>query len=245
MCGRRKIEKEYPDLADWGDMPLETVIKIADQVRPGTFVQFHWNGEPLLYPHINIVLQYFRHCYTGLDTNGKLLLDWTLYNLDTITISVIPDDPEGEEQLAIAEQFLHRKGANKPKIVVFRLLGEPKTAKKWQKLAEKYNAIIAKRVLHDPMGSFNYEKPVTIPEAGVCLEVLHKLAIDRYGDVYPCVRFNPHKYNLLGNVNDMELWRCWEGMKRAEILNNHITGNRDLLTLCGQCDFWGIPTMDT
>ena len=31
MCGRRKLEREYPNLVDWGDMDFELVQTIAEQ----------------------------------------------------------------------------------------------------------------------------------------------------------------------------------------------------------------------
>ena len=51
MCGRRRIERDYPHLVNWGDMDLNLVYKILDQLPSGVIVQFHNSGEPLLYPY--------------------------------------------------------------------------------------------------------------------------------------------------------------------------------------------------
>jgi len=51
MCGRRKEEAQYPDIANnRGDMPFEMLERIESQIPPGVFIQLHNNGEPLLYP---------------------------------------------------------------------------------------------------------------------------------------------------------------------------------------------------
>ena len=45
MCGRRKIDREYPEIAmDYGDMDFSLVKKIAKQLPEGIVVQFHNNG---------------------------------------------------------------------------------------------------------------------------------------------------------------------------------------------------------
>ena len=51
MCGRRKVDKDYPELAlKYGDMDFELVKKIAAQLPANIVVQFHKDGEALLYP---------------------------------------------------------------------------------------------------------------------------------------------------------------------------------------------------
>ena len=165
MCGRRKLEKDHPELCDWGDMPFEMVDLIAKQVPPGTLVQFHNNGEPLLYPHLANALARFRHCIRQLNTNGKLLLereDEIIDKLDVLTISVIQDDPEGEEQYEIVKRFVQAKRSKKPRMV-YRMLGAVEEVERFYFLP----GIVADRILHSPDGSFNYAKPVTIPETGI------------------------------------------------------------------------------
>lgn len=253
MCGRRKIEKEYPELANWGFMPIEMVKSIAKQIPGGIFVQFHNNGEPLLYPRLGEAISSFAHCYIGLDTNGKLLLEKKdeLSLLDTLTISVIQDDPEGEEQLEIIDEYLCRIEGSSP-LIVFRLLGdidqERETTLNEFKL-EFNGVMIARRVLHSPDGSHDYEKPVTIPETGVCQEILHKLSIDRFGNVSPCVRFDPHGKNRLGIVSSISskdpflttLNDIWESVERQRWVQAHLEGRREDVPLCGECDYYGCP----
>jgi radical SAM protein with 4Fe4S-binding SPASM domain len=91
------------------------------------------------------------------------------------------------------------------------------------------------------MGSFDYERKTTIPEEGICYEVLSKLAIDRFGNVSPCVRFDPKDENILGNVNEQTLEEIWYGEKRRKLLTKHISGKRAEIPFCSRCHFWGIP----
>lgn len=243
MCGRRKQEKEYPELCDWGDMPWEMVKNLRQQIPKGVFIQWHNNGEPLLYKYLGGALELFKGYYMGLDTNGKLLWEkrHDVMGLSSITISVIPDDPEGTEQLQIAKKFAEIK--HRP-AMVFRMLGniDRFRVESIKQLVKKYDKIeTVKRILHKPEGSFGYEKEVVKPEHGICEEMLHKLAIDRYGNVYPCVRFDPHKLNLLGNVNDCSLSEIWESLKRREWIQHHINFQRGKVPLCDTCDFYGIP----
>jgi radical SAM protein with 4Fe4S-binding SPASM domain len=244
MCGRRKIEIEYPDLANWGDMPLEMVENLAKQIPKGAFVQLHNSGEPLLYPRLMEALRAFTDHHTGLNTNGKLLMkqnEAIRAHLATITISVIPDDPDGMDQLDIVREFL---GYEVRPLVVFRLLGDIDIGRRVlivQMQAQYPRVIICHRVLHAPEGSFDYEKPVTIPEIGVCLEMLHKLAVDRFGNVYPCVRFDPEKENLLGSLHGQSLASIWNSGLRDQWVRWHIEGERHRVPLCSECHFWGVP----
>lgn len=249
MCGRRKIEKDYPYLANFNkNMDFNLVKKIAQQLPKNTIVHMHNNGEPLLYPKLKQAIKQFKHCITHFDTNAILLLDKKddiINNLDILTISVIENDPLGIEQFEIVKEFLKIKKDKKPR-VVFRLLGEVSTPQiytddLWYPLAKKYNCIIATRAIHSPMGSYNYTKKVTIPEYGICQEILTHMSIDVDGDVFPCVRFNPFKLNKIGSVKESSIINIWNSKKRLKLLKLHIKGERNKIELCNKCDYWGIP----
>jgi radical SAM protein with 4Fe4S-binding SPASM domain len=244
MCGRRKEEKEFPWIVkNRGDMDFALFEKIAKQIPRGIFIQLHNNGEPLLYSQLGAALSRLGGNYVGLNTNGKLLFErrTEIATLSSVTISVIPDDPEGVEQLQIAAQYLE---VSLRPLVVFRLLGEIDIFRKSEieRLRAKFDkVVVCKRILHKPEGSFGYEKPVTIPEIGVCLEMLHKLAIDRHGNVYPCVRFDPDMRNLLGNAQNVPLADIWNSVIRKLWIQYHVNGRRERVSLCSECHFWGVP----
>ena len=75
MCGRRKIERDYPELVlKYGDMDFNLIEKIAEQLPPNIVVQLHNNGEPTLYPQLGDAIKLFDEQITSFDTNGKLLV---------------------------------------------------------------------------------------------------------------------------------------------------------------------------
>jgi len=240
MCGRRKIDKEYPEVAmNYGDMDFEMVKKIAAQLPEGIVVQFHNNGEPLLYPRFKEAVRLFGKQIRCFDTNAKLIVekvDEIIDNLDTMTISVIENDLEADEQYELVKKFLEIKGKRKPRMI-YRCLGNVDT-QRWEKLG----GIIATRVLHNPLGSFKYEKSPTVPEIGICLEILNHMAINSSGKVSICVRFDPKGLGVIGGANSTPLLDIWNGPKRKEWIKHHVEGNRNRVPLCSYCDYWGVPT---
>ena len=240
MCGRREMERDHPELCDWGDMDHDMMRAIAYQVSRGTVVQMHNNGEPLMYPYLADALMSFYHCVRQFNTNAKRLVERAseiIGKLEVLTISVIENDPEGEEQFDIVSEFLQLKGNDKP-TMVYRLLGDVKNAEWWK----GFPGIIARRTLHAPGGSYAYRKPAVVPEIGICLDLLTHLSIDRYGNISLCVRFDPEGKLRLGNVKNITLMEAWNGEKRRKYLAEHTRGNRNDLAGCQDCTFWGCPT---
>ncbi len=239
MCGRRKLEKEHPELCEWGDMGKGLVEEISRQVPKGIVVQFHNSGEPLLYPDLGWALSLFKDNLRSFNTNGKLLnekADEIIGNLETLVISVIQGDTEGDEQYATICDFIRRKGIRKPPLV-FRLLGNVDKPERWYRLP----GIVATRIVHDPDVSRNYETSVTIPEIGICLCLLTYLTINRFGEVSVCPRFDPEKYGVIGDLKYQTLEQIWNGKVRKHYIDSHLGGLRHTLNLCGKCDYWGVP----
>jgi MoaA/NifB/PqqE/SkfB family radical SAM enzyme len=241
MCGRRKVERDYPELVlNYGDMEIELVEKIARQLPPNIVVQLHNNGEPLLYPRLAEAIKLFSRQITSFDTNGKLLLEKAneiTNNLDTLAISVIENDPEADEQYDIIKEFIRIKGDRKP-FTVLRLNGNVDSRR-----YENLGLLLVRRLLHSPMGSFDYRtKEPTLPEIGICLDFLHHLAINREGKASICVRFDPYGIGVIGDVKTQTLEEIWCSEKRMEWLEYHKHGRRDKVPLCSHCDFWGVPT---
>jgi hypothetical protein len=240
MCGRRKIDRDHPEIAmNYADMDFALVKKIAEQLPQGIVVQFHNNGEPLFYPRFGEAIGLFKDQIRCVNTNAKLIIekaDEIIDNLDTITISVIENDPDAEEQYELVRKFLEIKGKRNPRMI-YRCLGNV-NKERWEKL----DGTIATRILHNPLGSFKYQKNPTIPEIGICLEILNHMAINRLGKVSICVRFDPKGLGVVGDANATALADLWNGPKRKEWIKHHIEGNRDKIALCSFCDFWGVPT---
>lgn len=240
MCGRRKVEREYPDLIlGYGDMDFSLVRSIADQLPLGIVVQFHDNGEPLLYPRFGEAVRLFDRQIKCMDTNGKLLLqkaDEIIGNLDTLTVSVFEDDPEAGEQYGILKKFLTIKKNRRPNVIV-RCLGKVNMG-----LYNKLNCLIVTRLLHSPLGSFDYTSEPTIPEIGICLDILSHLVIKRDGKVATCVRFDPKGEGVIGDCTETPLVDIWNSLARHYCIDLHIKGRRHQVPLCASCDYWGVPT---
>lgn len=241
MCGRRKVDRDYPALAlKYGDMDFGLVKKIAAQLPPNIVVQLHNNGEALMYPKFGAAVKLFNRQITNVVTNGKLLAEKAgdiIGNLDTLAVSVIENDPEREEQLKVLRKFLKLKGNRKP-FTLLRLNGDVD--------AGKYKGLgltMVTRILHAPMGSFNYKKrSPTIPEIGICLDFLNHIAINKDGKVSVCVRFDPKGLGVVGDAARQPLLDIWNSPRRMKWLRLHAAGRRADIPLCSYCHFWGVPT---
>ncbi len=112
MCGRRKIDRDFPELASkYADMDFTLVNLITKQLPPGIVVQFHSNGEGMLYPKFGEAVRLFERQIKCITTNGLLLLEKAnevIGNLDTVAVSIIQDEiPEIKEKLLeIIKRFL-------------------------------------------------------------------------------------------------------------------------------------------
>ena len=240
MCGRRLIDRDYPEIAlNYGDMKVSLAKSIAEQLPNDIFVQFHNNGESLLHPEFGKIIRFYKRQIRTMDTNGKLIVkkfDEIVDELDTMTISVVPDDPEVDEQYDIVKQFLDMRGDRKPRLI-YRCLGNA-DPKRWEKLP----GIVVKRAMHNPFGPFGYQKEPTIPEIGMCYDMFSHLSIDRFGKVSMCVRFDPHGVGIVGDCTKESLSDIWNGEKLRKWRELTILGRRDKIPLCSKCHFWGIPT---
>ena len=240
MCGRRKIDALYPEIAEKrGDMDFELLKKIQMQLPKDVVVQLHQDGEPMLYPRLKEAIELFDDQITNIVTNGKLLVekaDDIIGKLDTLSISVIENDHEADEQYGIIEKFLEMKEDQKP-LTIIKLVGKVDGER-----YKKFNAPITKRTIASPMGTFDYEgKQPAMPEIGICWDFLHHLTVKKNGDVHICPTFDPDKIGFLGNVNESSLDKIWDGEKRRKWLGHHVKGERKKVPLCADCDYWGVP----
>jgi len=242
MCGRRKIEADNPGKMVFDrDMDIALVQRIAGQLPSDIVVQFHNNGEPLLYPELPRALDLFDRQVRCFDTNGKLLVRRAADikgRVDTITVSTFERDEEWEEQFAVLKEFLSLKGSSGPRVII-RCLGE--IPEERLALYRATGCLLVPRVLHSPDGSFTYTKRTVIPEVGFCIEIMNHLAINTAGEVSFCVRFDPERHGVIGNAAREELAAIWNSPKRREYVRAHIEGRRSGLQLCGKCHYWGVP----
>ena len=240
ICGRRKVDRDHPELKmKYGDMDFELVNNIASQLPPNIIVQFHRDGEALLYPRFGEAVGLFKRQITNIVTNGKLIVEKAgeiIDNLDTMSISIFEGDEEADEQFGLIQEFLKIKGDRKP-FTTLRFIGDVNSSR-----YEKLGCLIIRRVLHAKMGSFNYKRSPAIPEVGICWDFLHHLCVNRGGKVSICVRFDPKGLGVIGDATRESLEEIWNSPKRMEWLECHKAGRRDHIPLCSYCHYWGVPT---
>jgi len=245
-CGRRERDRLY-GTDDYGDMDIDLIRRIASQVPEGIVIATHNNGESMLHPRFDEGVALFkeRGCFVYAVTNGKHLMekfDQIVNNLDVVSVSVIENDDETEKQCQFEtlSEFLVAKGGRKP-FVTLRFVGNIEDEERYAALG----LTVVRRTLHQPKGSVGYRKPATIPECGVCWDFMTRLAIDRFGNVSCCVRFDPEGELRLGNLHDMTLEECWNSEKRIKMRELHTSGKRKDIPYCGdKCEFWGVSTSD-
>lgn len=224
--------------------------EISSQIPSGIIVSFHRSGEPTAYPHLWYALNLFRDNITSLLTHGMNLVkkaDEIISNCTIITVSVHKGDPDHDEQLNILNKFMELKYSCSPQIQI-KIVGDM-DYKEYEQLTfnnSQFGIVrIIHRSLHVPQGSYDYIKiKPTIPECGVCLDLLGKPSINWQGDVSICNRFDPKGLGIIGNISEHSLDFIWNDNYgiRKEILNTHIRGHRELIPACAQCDYWGCPT---
>ena len=241
MCGRRRIERDFPELAlSYSDIDFSLLSSISKQLPENIVVQLHNNGEPLLYENFGKAVNLFRKQITSIDTNGKLLIEKfseIVDNLDTLAISIIEDDDEAFEQLEIIKEFLKRKKERKP-FILLRLNGNVNVNN-----YKELGLSMSSRIIHHSLGSFNYKRYApTIPEIGICLDFLHHMAINTKGEVSICVRFDPKRVGVIGDAKEDSLSTIWNSEKRLKWLEYHKTGRRERVPLCSYCHFWGVSS---
>lgn len=239
MCGRRKVEGSDKAIK-YGDIDFNLLEKIAKQLPSNITVQFHRDGEPLLYPNFGKAVKLFANKITNVVTNGKLLLekfDEIVGNLDTIAISVFEGDIEQEKQFETIKEFLNLKKDKKP-FTSIKLVGDVDPEK-----YEKFGTLVIKRILHHPMGSFKYQKKSpTIPEVGICLDFLGHMCINWEGKISVCVRFDPDGLGVIGDATKETIASVWNSSKRLKWLELHKQGKRGQIPFCQKCQYWGVPT---
>lgn len=232
---------------EYGDMDYALLEKIAKQIPDGIIVQFHRDGEPLIYPKLKSALQLFNRHIRNIVTNGNKLFerfDDLTGNCEVLTVSVFRGDVDGQKQLQALCEFILKKtltGWDFPSVMI-KIVGdlEPERLSEYQTLGVP----IIHRALHLPEGSFGYVRgqPI-IPEAGVCLDFLSHPSIDWQGHMFICNRLDPDDQGYLGDLNSESLENIWNGNRRKEWLRAHIRGRRDKASpLCAKCEYWGIPT---
>ncbi len=245
FCGRRKWDRTHGS-SDYGDMDFGLVQLISEQIPEGTVIATHWNGESMMNPRFGDCVKLFkdRNCFVYTVTNGKHMVEKLSEIdgvLDVVSVSIIENDRILERDLQYESiiKFLNMRRTEKPRLVL-RYVGHI-----YEPRFDELGLPIVRRTLHMPEGSIGYRREPPIPECHVCREMLTGLAIDRHGNVSPCVRFDPFGEMVLGSILEMSLDDLWNCEKRQYYRTMHLSGRRSELEYCGnKCSYWGIPVGD-
>ena len=238
-CGHQ--EPSVNHVLKYGDMEFALLVEISWQVTPPIVISFHRDGDPLVYPRLGEALRLFQNHPTSIVTHGQALskrADEIIDNATTVTVSVIPKDPDREIQLKSLRQFIEKKGDSRP-MLQLKFVGNVEDPAPYEALGVP----IIDRPLHNKGGSFHYVKrePPT-PEIRVCQDFLSKPTVNWRGDFFQCNRLDGNNDGLLGSLYANTLDELWNGPKRREWLKAHMAGRRDLANpLCASCDYWGLP----
>lgn len=240
MCAHQD-RRTNPNLV-WGDMDFDLLKSIRAQIEPPTIIAWHRDGEPTDFKMLREALDLFAGFPTSLVTHGERLAeraDDIIGRTTTVTVSIVPKDPDRQIQLDSIRSFIAKKGDQAP-MLQLKFLGHIDNAEEYEALGIP----IINRALHVKPGNWLYSRATPpVPEVRICLDLLSRPSIDWQGDLYICNRFNASKEGRLGNLHESSLEDLWNGPERKRILAAHMVGRRDLANdLCKTCTFYGIPT---
>lgn len=230
FCGRAEARKQ--GTLELGNMDIKLFESILNQYR-GSIIQFHRDGEPLLYPDLWKVGYLCRNAgkITNIVTNGILLYELReiVMEFDTVCVSVIQEDAEQFESI---KKFV--ESCTMP--VLIKFLGDY-----YNPEFEKLGLKTTRRAIHHPLADNMYQREPVIPEILICWDFLMKPSISWQGEFSICNRYDPKKLGIIGDCNTQTLKQIWNSDKRLEYLAWHRQGQRDRVPLCKGCIFWGVP----
>lgn len=231
-----------------GEMAEEMLDNLAYVVYPlgkSLVVQFHRDGDPLAAPEPLLcqALYAFRDNIRSIVTHGERLAERgpaLIEQCESICVSVFRGDPDRELQLASLRSFLDQKGTRLPRVSI-KVVGDMNDEDLQDYL--EMGLPIMRRKIHVPMGNFKYAHGLpTMPEHGICLDLLHHPSVAWDGRVYLCNRLDIHDAGLIGNLAADSFDAIWNGKLRADYIQKHIEGRRVDVRACATCQYYGIPT---
>lgn len=240
FCGHQ--DRKTNSNLKFGDIDFSLLKKIREQVDTGISISWHRDGDSCIYPRLREALQLFINFPSSVVTHGESLRDRAdeiIENCTTVTVSIVPNDPDRELQLESIRGFLAKKGARRPQVQL-KFVGRIDNPEEYEALGVP----IINRALHSKKGNWNYAKiDPPVPEIRVCLDALSKPTIDWRGRMFLCNRLDVNDHGLIGDTNTQSIDEIWNGPVRAAMMKAHLAGRRDLANpLCASCNYWGIPT---
>ena len=241
MCGH---QDQAINPIFYGEISYELLEAIRREVEPGVLISLHRDGEPSAYSRLRDALDLFARFTISVVTHGLNLAaraEDLIGRCTTVTVSVFRGDKDSVDQMQALKSFLAAKGDRQPQVQI-KIIGDMEQ----DGIAEyeSLNVRIIRRLIHVPISNSRYAHRLpTVPEVGVCLDMLHRPSISQDGRVYSCNRLDPAGHTQIGNLYENTLEEIWNGPTRMKMLDAHKAGRRDLANeLCKTCEYWGVAS---
>lgn len=241
MCGHQSQEIN-PNLR-FGNMSLGLMEELRGQLPRGIEVAFHKDGDPLAHSHVREAIDIFSGLVSTVVTHGLNLgrkADQIIGRCSTVVVSVFRGDPDRDAQLQSIKEFCEAKGNRLPRLIV-KIVGdmsESESSVYWQ-----YADQVIHRLIHVPIGNSKYaHRFPTIPESGICQDLLHVPSVAWDGRVFLCNRLDVHDAGFIGDATAQSLDEIWNGPIRQGYLQKHLIGQRTEVPPCATCEYYGVPT---
>ena len=243
MCGHQDASVN-PGLR-FGDMSAACMVALAKELSPlgrSLVVQFHRDGDPLAFDHLHEALQIFAPHLRSIVTHGERLVAQAqalIGHCESVCVSVFRGDPDREIQLAALRGFLDIKGDRLPRVLV-KVVGDMREDE-LAPLTELGVPLLWRR-LHTPEANTKYAHGApTMPEHGLCLDLLHHPSVAWDGRVYLCNRLDTRDAGVIGDLHTQTFDQIWNGPIRASAVQAHLDGRRQDVPPCRDCRYYGVP----
>lgn len=229
MCMRDFMTKEI------GHMDMETFVKILQGIVPYS-IKLNWRGEPLLHPHIRLMITHAKNAgvhETSLNTNGLLLigtqpaelaffgLDWLIISVDGATKQTYEGIRQGGDFEKLFKNIVDtarlysglpeyglKFNVPKIRIQICRQPANEHEIERWKEIFSPYADKLRVGKLFDPQGKYGYK----VEQPKSCTSLWQRLTIAWNGDVYPCPSAYLEKFRL-GNIKDKSIRYFWHSEK--------------------------------
>jgi radical SAM protein with 4Fe4S-binding SPASM domain len=205
--------------------------------------QAHKDGDPVDAENLRQALVCFDAHIRSLVTHGCSLVEQAetiITHCEAVCVSIFRGDPDRALQLTALRGFLDAKGDKLPRVYL-KVVGDMTDDELRPYL--DLSLPVLRRAIHTPSGNAHYAHRLpTVPEHGLCLDLLHHPSIAWDGRVFVCNRLDTKDLGLIGNLHEESLDAIWNGKRRADYIQKHIEGRRAEVPPCKDCQYYGVPS---
>ena len=239
-----------------GRMEFDLFKKIIDEIAPFVeLVYLHGMGEALLHPRLFEFIDYAKEkgVRVGLSTNATLLgkaksqkllatkIDYLIFGLDGLTKKTYEKIRRGgdfEKTVENVNDFLELKvRGNHQAFVVVQLIEMKENSVEAEGFKKYWHLPGVDVVRVKPKIALKPADKKTKPRhQPYCFHLFRQLNINWDGTVVPCCE-DVFGHYILGNVQDQDLKRLWNGPKNQALRKINFENNRAKVELCRNCNY--------